>query len=201
MQDRTVEDGGQTDVVDDGLRAVHLTLCRACREGAGGECHTPGCSLWMNRAPDLPVNSDFGSDKHPVQKDVEEFHRMVVGVDDPDTPALRRTELRASLIAEEARETLEAITGRYVTITIHDEATPLGPDLVQSIDGMCDMLGVIYGTASEFGVDLAPFWDEVHGTNMAKVQGVDRGKAVKPPGWTPPDIAGILDALTGSARP
>jgi hypothetical protein len=38
-----------------GLRAVHLTLCRACRKGAGGECHTPGCSLWMNRAPDIPV--------------------------------------------------------------------------------------------------------------------------------------------------
>lgn len=177
---------------DDGLQAVHLTLCHACREGAGGECHTPGCSLWMNRAPDLPVSSDFGSDRHSVQRDVEDFHRVVVGIPDSDTPAIRRPDLRASLLAEETRDTLEAITGREVLITITSVPTPAGPDLVAAIDGMCDILGVVYGTASEFGIDLAPFWDEVHRTNMAKVQGVDRGKAVKPPSWTPPDIAGIL---------
>ena len=39
----------------DRLREVTLTLCEACIEGAGGECHTPGCALWMNRAPDVPI--------------------------------------------------------------------------------------------------------------------------------------------------
>ena len=38
------------------LREVTLTLCHLCESGAGGECHSPGCALWMNRAPDVPLN-------------------------------------------------------------------------------------------------------------------------------------------------
>ncbi len=37
---------------------VHLYqiwLCDLCVAGAGGECHSPGCSLWLRRAPDLPL--------------------------------------------------------------------------------------------------------------------------------------------------
>ena len=37
------------------LNTVVLTLCDACLDGAGGECHEPGCSMWINRAPDLPL--------------------------------------------------------------------------------------------------------------------------------------------------
>jgi hypothetical protein len=37
------------------LHQVTLWLCELCLSGAGGECHVPGCALWMNRAPDLPV--------------------------------------------------------------------------------------------------------------------------------------------------
>lgn len=40
----------------DELRPV--LLCGRCRKGMGGECHTPGCALWMNRAPDVPVEPD-----------------------------------------------------------------------------------------------------------------------------------------------
>lgn len=117
---------------------------------------------------------------HTVQRDVAEFHRVVVGIPDPDTPAIRRPELRAELIREEAKETVEAIERG---------------DLVEAIDGMCDLLCVVYGTALEFGINLAPYWDEVHRTNMAKAGGPvrDDGKRLKPPGWTPPDIAGVLD--------
>jgi hypothetical protein len=39
------------------LTTVTLVLCNACLGGEGGECHTPGCALWMNRAPDVPVLS------------------------------------------------------------------------------------------------------------------------------------------------
>lgn len=125
----------------------------------------------------MSVTGQFG--KHTVQLDVADFHRVVVGMDTPDTVAIRRPELRASLIEEEARETVEAIRRG---------------DLVEAIDGMCDILCVVYGTADEFGVDLAPFWDEVHRTNMAKAGGPVRedGKRLKPEGWTPPDIAGLL---------
>lgn len=101
---------------------------------------------------------------HEVQRDVAEFNRVVVGIDDPTTPAVR---------------------------------------LVAVIDGLCDLLCVVYGAAAEFGVDLAPFWDEVHRTNMAKAGGPLRedGKRLKPPGWVPPDIAGVLATLNGTDQP
>jgi predicted HAD superfamily Cof-like phosphohydrolase len=120
---------------------------------------------------------------HPVQRDVAEFHRVVVGREDPDTPAIRRPWLRAELIREEAEETVDAIKAG---------------DIVGAIDGMCDLLCVVYGTALEFGIDLAPFWDEVHRTNMAKAGGPTRedGKRLKPEGWVGPDIAGVLARVT-----
>lgn len=122
---------------------------------------------------------------HPIQHDVEDFHRAL-NIPIGDTPAIRRPGLRADLIAEEAGETCAAII--------------LG-DLVGAIDGLCDLLCVTYGAAIEFGVDLGPFWDEVHRTNMAKVGGPVRedGKIGKPSGWVGPDIAGVL-ARTTTAR-
>lgn len=126
--------------------------------------------------------------KHAPQVDVERFHREVIGIVDATTPAIRRPELRAELIREEAAETVAAI---------------LHGDLIESIDGMCDLLAVVYGTAAEFGIDLAPFWDEVHRTNMAKAGGPVRadGKRLKPSGWTPPDIAGVLKREYGAGPP
>jgi len=115
---------------------------------------------------------------HKPQQDVEDFHKALdlpIG----DTPAIRRPELRAALIEEEAEETVWAIRQG---------------NLVEAIDGLCDLIVVAYGAAAEFGIDLEPFWDEVHRTNMAKVGGPIRedGKRLKPAGWQPPDIAGIL---------
>jgi hypothetical protein len=37
------------------VHLVQLWLCALCLDGEGGECHTPGCALWINRAPDLPL--------------------------------------------------------------------------------------------------------------------------------------------------
>ena len=35
------------------LNQVTLYICDDCMDGAGGECHMPGCAFWMNRAPDV----------------------------------------------------------------------------------------------------------------------------------------------------
>lgn len=42
-----------------GLHCVKgsFDICELCMKGAGGECHTPGCLFWINRAPDLPLRS------------------------------------------------------------------------------------------------------------------------------------------------
>ena len=39
------------------LHRVTMMLCSLCLDGTGGECHTPGCSLWINRAPDLSLRN------------------------------------------------------------------------------------------------------------------------------------------------
>lgn len=131
----------------------------------------------------MTVTDPREAGKHEVQRDVEEFHRSL-DVPVAETPGIRRPELRAELISEEAEETIAAIRRG---------------DLVEAIDGMCDLLCVIYGTAAEFGVNLAPFWDEVHRTNMAKQGGPVRsdGKRLKPDGWRPPEIARILAEIEG----
>lgn len=110
--------------------------------------------------------------------DVYDFH-LALGIPVATSPAIRRGELRAALIEEEAAETCAAIREG---------------DLVGAIDGLCDLLCVVHGAALEFGVDLDIFWPEVHRTNMAKAGGPKRedGKVLKPEGWQPPDIAGLL---------
>lgn len=115
---------------------------------------------------------------HVVQLDVTDFHRALE-IPIGETVAMRRADLRANLIEEEAEETVDAIRAG---------------DLVASLDGLCDLLCVIYGAAVEWGIDLAPFWEAVHQTNLLKKGGQMRedGKRLKPDGWVPPDIAGVL---------
>lgn len=115
---------------------------------------------------------------HRAQWDVQDFHRALdipIGL----TPMIRRPELRVALIREEAKELCLAIEAGQ---------------LIPAIDGMCDLIVVTYGTAVEFGVDLEPFWNEVHRTNMAKKGGPTRedGKKLKPDDWQPPNLESIL---------
>ncbi len=51
------------------LEVVTLVLCADCLDGKGGECHTPGCALWMKRAPDVSIRSNVESPS--FQKQVE----------------------------------------------------------------------------------------------------------------------------------
>jgi predicted HAD superfamily Cof-like phosphohydrolase len=120
------------------------------------------------------------------QDDVREFHEAL-DIPVNSTPKIRRHELRADLIEEEAAETCAAIRAG---------------DLLGAIDGLCDLLYVVHSSALEFGIDLDPFWSEVHRTNMAKVGGPVRedGKRLKPDGWTPPDLAGVLRELKENRR-
>lgn len=37
------------------VHCVALWLCDLCLDGVGGECHVPGCALYLNRAPDLSL--------------------------------------------------------------------------------------------------------------------------------------------------
>lgn len=97
----------------------------------------------------------------------------------PSIPPADVHQLRKELIEEEVNETLNAL---------------LNDDLEGIADGVADSIVVLLGTAISYGIDIRPIWDEVHRTNMAKTGGPKRpdGKSLKPPGWQPPDIKGIL---------
>lgn len=91
----------------------------------------------------------------------------------------RDIKFRKSLMSEEYKEMMSAIDNG---------------DMVEFIDGACDLLYTVLGTVSHFGIDIEPFFNEVHMTNMKKLDGGvnPNGKQLKPKGWKPPRIKDIL---------
>ena len=137
---------------------------------------------------------------------VHEFHvtygHPVASVPAPTSP--HRTRLRLSLIAEEFFELLDAstpvsspIAKREVQNLIQDE--PLDIDLVGTADALADLVYVIYGYALELGIPLSDILEEVHASNMSKLDPTtglplyrEDGKVLKGSNFREPDIGGIL---------
>tara|TARA_R110000824_G_scaffold15044_7_gene63635 strand:- start:8238 stop:8708 length:471 start_codon:yes stop_codon:yes gene_type:complete len=135
----------------------------------------------------------------------------------PKTPCEWDRELRADLIFEEAMETIKALgihvydfTGTEITSKSRREGDlrfEVGPaaefDLVDAIDGCCDLIVVATGTLSTIGVPDLPFKREVDAANLRKIgpngkcQRRDDGKIMKPDGWTAPDHVAVLDHVFG----
>ena len=88
-------------------------------------------------------------------------------------------DLRLALIDEELDELREAMDAER---------------MVGVADALVDLLYVTIGTACAYGIDLGPIWDAVQAANMAKAGGPirDDGKRLKPEGWRPPDVSGLL---------
>ena len=63
------------------------------------------------------------------------------------------------------------------------------------IDGMCDIIVTVHNTSNAMNIDLEPYFNEIHRTNMEKADGPMRedGKRLKPEGWEEPDIRGMLE--------
>jgi len=118
--------------------------------------------------------------------DVKAFHEAC-GVPIRETlswPSIERIELRQDLVAEEVNvELFDAITAR---------------DMVKTADAIGDSIYVLVGMAVEFGIPLDRVWAAIQAANMAKrgpdgkVKYREDGKVLKPDGWRPPDIAGVL---------
>jgi predicted HAD superfamily Cof-like phosphohydrolase len=101
----------------------------------------------------------------------------------PGFPEADTRELQLKLLEEEIKELSDASREN---------------DLVEFADAIADVLYVTIGMAVTHGLPLEEIFEEVHRTNMAKfVNGKpllreSDGKIMKPEGWTPPDIAGII---------
>ena len=117
------------------------------------------------------------------QEMVEDFHtRMGIPVGRlPSVGSREERDLRLELLLEECGETIDGLSRA---------------DLPAIADGLCDLIYVALGTAVQLGINLEPLFAAVHAANMAKTGGPvsTTGKQGKPPGWTPPDIAGLLRA-------
>lgn len=107
--------------------------------------------------------------------------------DFPSMPDIDIRKLRMRLITEEVKELdYEMLEG----------------NLENAIKELCDLLYVVLGTANALGIDIEPFFSEVHRSNMSKVHPdgqihkTDYGKVIKPPTYSPANINGVLSDLT-----
>jgi len=122
-------------------------------------------------------------------EDVVAFHRamrLVVRARPTVLPPEDWTR-RVRLILEELAEVAEA---------------QAAGDLPAFADGIADLVWVALGTGVEAGLPFDRIWAEVRRANMAKAGGTldASGKLLKPAGWTPPDVAGVLrDAVAVSS--
>lgn len=131
-----------------------------------------------------------------LQQNVESFMKAA-GQFLPQTPVIPPEAvrlLRARIIWEECLETIAGLGCAVENNQVVVSQQP--PDLVQIVDGCCDIEVVTNGTLLACGVaDLLPQL-HVDYSNLMKFYPnctlrAD-GKVIKPPGWQPPDIMSVL---------
>lgn len=147
--------------------------------------------------------------KTPHQKRVEEFMRLAKQAipDKPTVPDDKTARLRASLIMEEALETVKALgcevlvegtfdlnKGNYGIVSVRE------PNLEEICDGCADLSVVNIGTLSACGVPDKKLLELVDKNNLDKFGDGHSwradGKLVKPPNHQKPDIKGFLEGLS-----
>lgn len=154
-------------------------------------------------SPQIPPDERVRLRAKLIVEEALEFVEACFGIDpnvlSTPTAAAATETLRCQALELE----LDEIKGRLQVII---EDLPVRLDLPGAADALADIAYVAEGANLEFGIDSGPVLDEVHGANMAKVGGPIRedGKRLKPPGWQPPDIIGVLvrqmpDAQDGSS--
>ena len=101
----------------------------------------------------------------------------------PEFPDEKVKKLRISLIEEELEELKEAIENK---------------DVVGVADALTDILYVTYGAGAAFGIDLDKCFEEVHYSNMSKLDRDGRpiyredGKILKGPDYFEPNLEKIV---------
>jgi predicted HAD superfamily Cof-like phosphohydrolase len=115
-----------------------------------------------------------------------------------------RLRMRYRLIAEEFAELTGAILGPAARAVVEQAIDAVadsptdGADPVATADATVDLRYVLHGLELECGIPGDEVFAEVHASNLAKL-GPDGtalrradGKVLKPAGWRPPDVAGVL---------
>lgn len=137
---------------------------------------------------------------NPWQAAVRDFH-VATGSTVGESPGFRDERLRFDLIREEWHELLFHSGWSDTELGLGRERWD--ESLPGAIDSLVDLIYVILGTAVAWGIDLDPYFWEVQRANMDKAGGPKRadGKVLKPEGWRPPDIEGILARVSHEWAP
>ena len=109
------------------------------------------------------------------------------GTSKPGLISKRDFDFRVNFMHEEIRELIEGNAQGNLT---------------QIADALVDLVYVALGTAHYFGLPFQALWDEVHRANMekqpwkegdpVKPRNASGLEVVKPEGWLPPDIEGVI---------
>lgn len=128
---------------------------------------------------------------------LREFHRTI-GADSPQRPTPptpERLRLRWTLIEEEVGEVRAEVDGLLPRLSAGEALAPA--DLAPLAHELADLLYVTYGALDQLGIDADAVFAEVHRANLSKANGPRRadGKLLKPAGWRPADVRGVLERL------
>ena len=127
---------------------------------------------------------------------LNEFHRAI-GLTPPARPTVPDTALlalRRTLIREETAEAEAEFEALAARLEAGEAVAPA--DLAPLAHELVDLLYVTYGALDLLGVDADAAFAEVHRANLSKAGGPRRadGKQLKPEGWRPADVRGVLEA-------
>jgi predicted HAD superfamily Cof-like phosphohydrolase len=101
----------------------------------------------------------------------------------PTLPSFDLAGLRLDLIQEEVDELREGLANQ---------------DIVEIADALTDILYVVYGAGHAFGIDLDKCYQEVHRSNMTKLDADGKplfredGKVMKSDSYEPPNLTKII---------
>lgn len=79
-------------------------------------------------------------------------------------------------------------------------------DLVEIADALCDIIYIAYGTGVSYGLPMDLLFDEVHRSNMSKLDENGKpifredGKVTKGPNYSPPQLRSIIERKIGEAK-
>jgi predicted HAD superfamily Cof-like phosphohydrolase len=127
------------------------------------------------------------------QEMVKEFHEKFdsyVGIV-PELPEDSELALRLHLIMEEQLE---------LSVAMMDH------NFVEVVKELGDLLYVAYGTAVACGADMEPIMQEIHRSNMSKLQPDgsvayrEDGKILKPDTYSPADLKPIIEKQLGETE-
>lgn len=113
---------------------------------------------------------------------------------EPKIPDPRVVDLRVDLIEEELNELL---------VAVHDPKLGYRDRIIEIADALTDILYVTYGAGHAFGIDLDKCFEEVHNSNMSKLEDGkpiyrEDGKVMKGKDYFQPNLRKVVYEDQGS---